>query len=142
MKRKGNQVLLLIGIVILSAIGGIAGAYIVNAYPEYNPIVRKESTDEETVIKELEPFTVNLDKNGYLRITLNLVVNESDEEVLDEQTVQLRDKIIHYLTSQTEESIRETDFKENLKNTINQEYEEETGKELIKGVLITDMVSQ
>lgn len=148
-EKKGinSNLLMIISIPVLVAIGVLAGSYMTGAD---TPIVSgheiEEAAPEETVA--LEEFLLNLEptnnRNNYIRLEVSLSsTQENGAEKITTNLDKIRDSIIHTVSRLTVDDVYNeeagtTRLKDILKQSLNELFEDST----IHEVYITNVVVQ
>jgi flagellar FliL protein len=125
---------------------GAPGAYF---WAQHSKASGGDAKAEHSGVLPLDPFTVNLaDKEAsrFLRITMSLVVNDSDQ--LDDlrkdalKLARVRSELLELLTQQTSDHLVSTDGKAQLKHAIAQKASAALQPLKVTDVLFSDFVVQ
>lgn len=142
-----KNMLFILAVPILMALGVIIGSYISN-----NSLTDPEEAEAEEIVDErtmvLDEFLLNLEPSGnvnrYVKLELALsTVKDDGLTVIEEKINVIRDVIIYEISRESVETIFEDDnksfaFKEKLKKKIN----EALGNEIIHEIYISNIVIQ
>lgn len=142
-----KNILFILAVPILMALGVIIGSYISN-----NSLTDPEEAEAEEIVDErtmvLDEFLLNLEPSGnvnrYVKLELALsTVKDDGLTVIEEKINVIRDVIIYEISRESVETIFEDDnksfaFKEKLKKKIN----EALGDEIIHEIYISNIVIQ
>lgn len=149
-ERKGinSNLLLVISIPLLVAIGVLAGSFITGANPQ---IVSGSQAPAAQVAEQtvtLEEFLLNLEspknKHNYIRLQVSLSSRlEGGEDRINENLDKIRDNLIHTVSRLTVEDVYNDEvgtqkLKEILKKSLNDLFEDP----IIDDVYITNIVVQ
>ena len=148
-EKKGisSNLLLIISIPLLVAIGVLAGSYITGST---TPIVSgnevEESVPEKTVA--LDDFLLNLEptnsRHNYIRLDVSLSSTQKNgEEIITTNLAKIRDSIIHTVSRLTVQDVyNEEAGTSRLKDVLKQSLNELLGDSTIHEVYITNIVVQ
>ena len=153
-RKSGSSVfkwVLLVVLVVAFGVGGyvgwalsVKGGGAAAVIPE-NPFKAKEA---KSIICPLDSFIVNLmDKSGqgkrYLKVTMKLEVSgDRDQELLEEHTPQIRDRVLLLLSSLTFKEINSMDGKLDLKRSLISRINQVLGQDRVKEVYFSEFVVQ
>lgn len=147
-KVINSNLLLVISIPLLVAIGVLAGSFVTGANSQIsgNSQVSAAQVKEQTV--KLEEFLLNLESpknnHNYIRLQVSLSSRlEGGEERINENLDKIRDNLIHTVSRLTVEDVYNDELgtqrlKELLKNSLNDLFEDP----VIDDVYITNIVVQ
>jgi flagellar FliL protein len=146
--RKVKKILLIVGLIMLLAVGG-GLAYLMftdDPYPVETPIKTALGAYSEKAIMPLEPFLVNLadqETRRYLKIKVELEVDqENSVKELEKFLSPIRDALILLLSSKTFAEISSVEGKHQLKQDIMRKLAAVPGGDRVKGVYFTEFVAQ
>lgn len=142
-KIFNKNILLIVAIPFLVAIGVVAGSYFSN--PETPVVTGSEKGAAESVVK-LDEFLLNLkssdNQTNYISLELSLATTQKGgEETINDNIDKVRDIIIYKVSQLSMEDIYNSEsrmLKDTLKNSINEEFEQD----IVSEVYITNIVLQ
>ncbi len=144
-KKSNKSLFLVIGIIVL-ALGGGVGAYILffagkGAHEEAKHEQKKEV---KTALVALDSFVLNLAEQGrFLKVTMQFeLADAADQPLVTEKTPQLRDAIITLVSSKSAESVSSPEGKIQLKDELLLRANQSVGRDVFKNLYFTEFVMQ
>ncbi len=155
-EKKGLNLVILIPVLLLIAVGGsIGGTILTNHFLTGDKTASAETEKEsskissEEAIVALDEFLVNLVKeNGqeqqYMKVNLSILVADEDQSAEATKNVAvIRDSVVNLLRQQKASDILSAvDSVPNLKKALKEAINKEYGSSIAKEVYVTDLVIQ
>jgi flagellar FliL protein len=145
--RKGNKnLLIIIGIVVLSLVGGVfAYMYFAGGKGKSEEARNEEKKAQvKTALIALDPFVVNLAEQGrFLKVTMQFELGDAlNQPLVGEKTPQLRDAIITLVSSKSADAVSSPEGKFQMKDELLLRANQAIGKEIFKNLYFTEFVMQ
>ena len=105
---------------------------------------RKETSSQKATLVALDPFILNLAEQGrFLKVTLHFELSDpSYQQLVENNTPQLKDAIIILLSSKSTETIASPEGKLQLKDEILLRANQTIGKDVIRNLYFSEFVMQ
>jgi flagellar FliL protein len=105
---------------------------------------KKGKNSEKAALVALDPFILNLAEQGrFLKVTIHFeLADPSYQQLVENNTPQLKDAIIILLSSKSTETIASPEGKLQLKDEILLRANQTIGKDVIKNLYFTEFVMQ
>ena len=144
-KSKKKLIIIIAGAVLFFSISGFF-AYTMLYSKKEGPETesKKGKNSEKAALVALDPFILNLAEQGrFLKVTLHFeLADPSYQQLVENNTPQLKDAIIILLSSKSTETIASPEGKLQLKDEILLRANQTIGKDVIKNLYFTEFVMQ
>ncbi len=152
--KKSKKKLIIIIAALIIILGGGGAGYFLFLKEKPVELTEEEAAEAAAALEEaestatvvaFEPFVVNLLASGgnrYLKITINMEVDESMKEEVEAKTAQIRDSVIILLSSKEHGDIISVAGKYQLRDEIAARVNMIISKGKIKSVYFTEFVIQ
>lgn len=146
LKKSNKGLFLVIGIIVL-ALAGAGGAYVLlfsNKGESHPEAKKEEKKDTKTALVALDSFVVNLAEQGrFLKVTMQFEIGDAANlQMVTDKTPQIRDAIITLVSSKSAESVSSPEGKFQLKDEILLRANQAVGKDTFKNLYFTEFVMQ
>jgi len=146
--KKGNKSLfLVIGIIVLALAGGI-GTYVLLAGGKGTSHETEKADTKKEAIKSaliaLDSFVLNLSEQGrFLKVTMQFeLADAANQQLVTDKMPQMRDAIITLMGSKSVESVSSAEGKLQLKDELILRANQAVGKDIFKNLYFTEFVMQ
>lgn len=142
--KSNKSLFLIIGILMVALVGGIGG-YVMLFNAKASPEAKKEEIKEtKSVLIALDSFVLNLSEQGrFLKVTMQFEVSDpSNQQLMADKTPQLRDAIITLVSSKSAESLSSPEGKFQMKDELLLRANHAVGKDIFKNLYFTEFVMQ